>query len=255
MNEDFPPAKLPTGDAIHLWWIDLDSLGIADAEPAALLSAEEREHAARFHFARDAARYRLCRAMLRLGLGWYLGRNPCELVLRTGKFGKPFITDKGLFFNVAHSAGQGAIAFSTRGEVGIDVEAADRSVEVMDIASAYFTARERYLIAAAGPEQLRAFLRIWTRKEAVLKAVGCGIPQGLNRVDVTRGLVTFDGEEITPGDYGKSEWQVRDLAPAEGFAGAIAATPGDWAVEPWPMTWEGARTRILERFPGTQFRR
>ena len=89
MSEDFPPVKLPAEDAIHLWWIDLDSLAIADAEPAALLSPDELEHAARFHFARDATRYRVCRAMLRLGLGWYLGRNPRELVLRTGKFGKP----------------------------------------------------------------------------------------------------------------------------------------------------------------------
>jgi 4'-phosphopantetheinyl transferase len=252
MSEDFPPPELPAKDTIHLWWIDLDSLGHADAAPAALLSPAELEHAARFHFARDAARYRLCRAMLRMGLGWYLGRNPREIELRTGKFGKPYVTGANLFFNVAHSAGLGVIAFSTRSEVGVDVEAADRPVEVMDIASSYFTARETALIATAHePEQLRAFLRIWTRKEAVLKAVGCGIPNGLNRVDVIRGLVTFDGEEITPGNYGKSEWLVRDLTPREGFAGAIAASPGDWAIEHWQAGWENARTHLQARLPGT----
>jgi len=246
MNDDFPPATLPAGDAIHLWWIDLDGLGHADEAPAGLLSSEELERAARFHFARDAGRYRLCRAMLRLGLGWYLGRNPRELTIRAGKFGKPYVSDASLSFNVAHSAGLGAIAFSTRGEVGIDVEGADRSIEVMDIASSYFTARETASIAAAqGPNRLRAFLRIWTRKEAVLKAVGCGIPNRLNQVDVTRELVDFDGEAITPGDYWKSEWQVRDLKPREGFAGAIAAAPGDWAIEPWHVTWEDAQSRLL----------
>lgn len=253
MSEDFPPAKLPARNSIHVWWIDLDRLSHTDAAPSALLTPDELEHAARFHFAWDAGRYRLCRAMLRMGLGWYLGRNPREIALRTGKFGKPrLVDDAGLFFNVAHSAGLGAIAFSTRGEVGIDVEAAHRSVEVMDIASAYFTARERASIAAApGPEQLAAFLRIWTRKEAVLKAVGCGIPQGLNQVDVTRERVIFDGEAITPGDFGNSDWQVRDLAPREGFAGAIAGAPGDWAIESWDIAWEDACVSLIAGRSGT----
>ena len=239
-------------DSIHVWWIDLDSLGEQDAAPAALLSAEELEHAARFHFARDAARYRLCRAMLRLGLGWYLGQNPRRIVLRAGRFGKPYLASgAGLYFNVAHSAGLGAIAFSARGEVGIDVEAENRSVEAMDIASAYFTARETALVAAAtGPDRLKAFLRIWTRKEAVLKAVGCGIPNGLNQVDVTREQVFFDGAAITPADFGKSDWLVRDLKPLEGFAGAIAAAPGDWAIESWQVGWGNARMQLMTRFPG-----
>lgn len=255
MSEGLPPAKIPEPDTVHVWWIDLDSKEDGSAE---LLSAGELEHAARFHFAQDAKRYRLCRAMLRLGLGWYLSRNPLQIELRTGKFGKPYLApspDRSasggrLFFNVAHSAGLGAMAFSTRGEVGIDVEAANRTVEVMDIASAYFTAKETALIAAAeGPNRLTAFLRVWTRKEAVLKAVGCGIPQGLNQVDVTRERVTFDGESITPGEYGKSDWWVRDLTPRVGFAGAIAAAPGDWAIEPRWVAWGDARTRFLERFP------
>jgi 4'-phosphopantetheinyl transferase len=253
VNQDFPPAKLPAIDTIHIWWIDLDSQGDWNADSEALLSAEELAHAAKFHFARDAARYRLCRAMLRLGLGWYLGENPRQIALRAGRFGKPCLASgAGLYFNVAHSAGLGAIAFSARGEVGIDVEAAHRSVEVMDIASAYFTARETALIAAsAGPDQLKAFLRIWTRKEAVLKAVGCGIPNGLNQVDVTRDQVFFDGAAITPGDFGQSDWLVRDLKPLEGFAGAITAAPGDWTIESWQVPWETARMQLLARFSET----
>jgi len=251
MSQDFPSAKLPAMDRIHVWWFDLDSLGNEDTAPAAVLSAEELAHAAKFHFARDAARYRLCRAMLRLGLGWYLSQNPRAIALRAGRFGKPYLASgAGLYFNVAHSAGLGAIAFSARGEVGVDVEAARRTVEVMDIASAHFTARETALIAAlAAPDQLKAFLRVWTRKEAVLKAVGCGIPNGLDQVDVTRDAVFFDGEAITPGDFGKSDWMVRDLVPMEGFAGAIAASPGDWAVDSWHFSWEDARMRLLARFP------
>jgi len=62
--------------------------------------------------------------------------------------------------------------------------------------------------------------------------------------------VFFDGTAITPGDFGKSDWQVRDLATVDGFGGAIAAAPGDWVVQPWHISWEDARTGLLARFPG-----
>jgi hypothetical protein len=153
MNGEFPPAGLPDARTIHLWWVDLDGELDGEADDAAngLLSAEERERADRFRFARDASRFRICRAMLRLGLGWYLGLSPREIELRVGPFGKPYLgTDLGLFFNVAHCDGLGVLAFSTLGEVGVDVEAEHRSVEAMDIASAFFTAKEAALIEKFG---------------------------------------------------------------------------------------------------------
>jgi len=246
MKGEFPPAGMPDASTIHLWWVDLD--GGPDAGAAGLLSAEERERADRFRFARDASRFRLCRAMLRLGLGWYLGRAPREILLSVGPFGKPYLAGRAeLFFNVAHCDGLGVIAFSTLGEVGVDVEAAHRTVEAMEIASAFFTAREAESIASAGQEQNSAFLRIWTRKEAVLKAVGCGLQQSLDSLDVTEELVGLnDGATVS----GASRWRVLDLAPKHGFAAAIAAAPGAWSVEAWDVSCEDAVERVLGRFPG-----
>ena len=104
------------------------------------------------------------------------------------------------------------IAFTTVGEVGIDVEEQQREVEALEIASSHFTEKETAIIAAATTpeEQTSSFFRIWTRKEAVLKAAGCGIQQGLDTIDVSQqhtNLVELLG---SPDEIAGTTWLVRD---------------------------------------------
>jgi 4'-phosphopantetheinyl transferase len=255
MNEDFPLPGPPRALTVDVWMLDLDRPPHHDWRLGDLLSADERERAERFVFARDAERFRLGRAMLRLGLGWYLGEDPRKIALTAGWRGKPRLAEpSGLDFNVTHCGGLGLIAFTKFGEVGIDVEAMRRDIEAQDIATSNFTSREAGLIAEAGTprERMILFLRYWTRKEAVLKASGCGILDGLDTVDVSEGprrLVKLGSEG---GEMAGAGWLVRDLEGIEGFAGAVAAAPGDWSIRKWPIDCEDALRRFAARFPGVQ---
>jgi 4'-phosphopantetheinyl transferase len=233
MNGDSLLRKLPLEATIDIWRIDLDSESNSGVNLDEILSAEERKRAERFIFPRDRFRFRFCRAMLRLGLALYLQENPQKISLETNRHGKPRVADRSaLHFNVTHSGGLALIAYTRVGEVGIDVEAVQRNVEALDISSAHFTRNETALIAAAQTpeEQTRIFLRLWTRKEAVLKAAGCGILRGLDAVDVSEPSVNLVGlsgaSEETHGDC----WQVQDLEPVDGFFGAVAAPPGGWSI-------------------------
>lgn len=250
MNHALPLFGLPPKTIIDVWRIELDQpLDIA-ANLVEILSAEERERADRFVFARDAARFRLCRAMLRLGLAWYLKRAPREIGLTTGWRGKPRLAEPaGLYFNVSHCHGLALIAFTTAGEVGVDLEAAGRDLEAVEIASSNFTRKEAAMIASAptSEEQIQLFLRFWTRKEAVLKADGCGILDGLDSVDVTQqaeNLVRLQGAGAAEGS-----WLVRDMDGIDGFAGAIAARPGDWSIREWAIRCDDAVRLFQARFP------
>jgi len=250
----FPLSKLPPQATIDVWVIDLDRPLSSGANLDNLLSIQERNRAARFAFERDSLRFRLCRAMLRLGLGWYLQRSPRDIELAAGAWGKPFLTDGSeLRFNVTHSEGLGLIAFTTVGEVGIDVESLDRPVDAVDIASTYFSRSELAMIADGTTlrERVRKFLCLWTRKEAVLKAAGYGIAFGLDTVDVSQNPASGVRLSGTQGKIAGTHWAVRDLEPINNFVGAVAAPPGDWLTQQWQIRYEDALDRIVERFPGT----
>lgn len=236
-----PLRELPRARTIHVWHIQLDRPLNPAVNLDDVLSVEERNHAKRYAFASDASRFRLCRACVRLGLAWYLNKNPREVALTTGEYGKPRLTDpSGLYFNVTHAQELGLIAFTTIGEVGIDVEPVRQDIEAMDIASTNFTSKEFATIAAAATqwEQARTFLCLWTRKEAVLKAAGFGIVRGLNTVDVTQQSSNLVGLKGANGERPESFWQLRDLNLRGGFVGAIAAPPGDWSILHWPIRAE-----------------
>lgn len=249
MNEGFSLRKLPAPGTIEVWMIDLDSPLNPGANFDEILSAEEQNRADRFLFSRDAFRFRLCRAMLRLGLAGYLEKAPQKIALATNRHGKPCIAEcSTLHFNVSHSGGLGAIAFTTAGEVGIDVEAIQRDVEAVEIATANFSRDEAAMVAAAGSPQAQAriFLRLWTRKEAVLKAAGSGLLGGLEGFDVSRGPLDQVRLCYTAGDSAESCWRIQDLDPIDGFAGAVAAPAGDWSIHQYSVGCEEAIGRFAE---------
>jgi 4'-phosphopantetheinyl transferase len=254
MSNAFPLSDLPPQTTIDVWVIELDRPLNSCANLDNILSIQERNRAARFAFERDALRFRLCRAMLRLGLGWYLEKSPRDIELSTGAWGKPSLADGSkLRFNVTHSEGLGLIAFTIVGEVGIDVEALGRPIEAVDIASTYFTRSELAMIAdgTTPQEQIRIFLRLWTRKESVLKAAGYGITHGLDTVDVSQNPSSGVRLSGTQGKSAGTYWVVRDLEPINGFVGAVAATPGDWSIQQRQVRCEDAIDQVVDRFPGT----
>lgn len=87
------------------------------------------------------------------------------------------------FFNISHAGPLLAFAFAWDAEMGVDIESRARVTASSELAARFFTAREAAHLARL-QETLRAesFLRLWTCKEAVLKAMGQGLSFGLDRV-------------------------------------------------------------------------
>jgi 4'-phosphopantetheinyl transferase len=204
---------------------------------ARLLGAEERARAERFHFARDRDRYVASHGMLRSVLGRYAGQPGPALRFAAGPHGKPALAlpaGSDLRFNLSHSGDLALLAVARGREVGVDVEqVAERAW--MEVARRFFSSREQSLLAelpdGARPE---AFFRCWTRKEAYIKARGLGLHANLTAFDVS----------LAPGEpaallraaddpVGPEGWQLVDLAPAPGYAGALAVEGDGWGVACW----------------------
>ncbi len=84
-----------------------------------------------------------------------------------------------LHFSVAHAPGALLCALSADGELGVDVERAERGsgASAERLARRYFSLAEAASLAALPDERARVarFVELWTLKEAYVKALGRGI--------------------------------------------------------------------------------
>lgn len=102
--------------------------------------------------------------------------------------GKPYYNNRSKKFSISHSGNYVAVAFSDQ-EIGTDME----MLTNFDIMSAisYLHPREAECIESALNSE-DAFFKVWTRKEAYLKAIGRGILDGLNNENCLQDEITHE---------------------------------------------------------------
>ena len=194
--------------AVTVWHIPLSEGPTVDDH--ALLDAAERRRAERFLREGDRRRYVRAHAAMRRILAQEAGCRPDRLVFVAGEYGKPALADGSVRFNLSHSGDHAVLATSFDVEVGIDIE--NRAIDTQRIAGLVLAEGEMKAFAALPPdEQEAAFLRAWTRKEAVLKAVGCGLTLDPCAVEVGLGCVP-DTPELAG-----QRWTLCDFALALGL--------------------------------------
>ena len=114
-----------------------------------------------------------------------------EALIERTDAGKPFVTNSSLQFNVSHSPNWFALSWRIGHEpVGVDIEDLGRRPSFAALAERYYHPAEKAKwLAAEVSESAAAWLEIWTRKEAVLKAHGLGLRLQLNTLDTCHDAV------------------------------------------------------------------
>jgi phosphopantetheinyl transferase len=120
-------------------------------------------------------------------LAGYLGLTPAKLEFERGPAGKPQLAGAPLQFNLSHSDGLALVAVARRLPVGVDVQAPHPNASKPWFAKRVCTPQEYELFAADPRPEL--LLRLWARKEAVIKARGEGSYVGVGELDVRDDLV------------------------------------------------------------------
>lgn len=195
---------------VRVWTVQAVSSGATWEACFKKLTAEEKTRALRMRAGVTRDEFITGRALLRCLLGREPGQEARELVLREGARGKPMVD--GTSFNVAHAGGLVAVAICPEGEVGVDLERVDAGVNAEEIAEAHFAAGERTALATSN-NRVWDFVRIWTRKEAVVKALGVGLGVALDGFDVAAGDRVVLGSEVI---------FLQDLTIASGWLGCVA---------------------------------
>jgi 4'-phosphopantetheinyl transferase len=194
------------------------------------LSPDERERAGRYRFDADRRRFAWTRAILRTLLASYVGSQPGQIQFGAAARGKLHLTPPhhpaygGLRFNVSHSHEWALIALTRDREVGVDVEH-HRPLhhDLFDIATRFFAPAEVAALRALAPaEQEPAFFRIWSRKEAYIKATGEGVAAGLDTFEVSIGVEPAVTLRVPGQPAEAARWTMQSLDVGPGYGAALA---------------------------------
>lgn len=247
-----PPQHLALQpDQVHVWRANLQTT-VPIEQVLPLLSPDEQARASRFYFEKDRNRFVWARSILRLILSRYLNLAAQDLQFQYGSTGKPYLSAQNssaqnlpgqsaaqpLCFNLSHSQQWVLYAVAQNREVGVDVEQIRPERDWQGIAARFFSAPEQQALAQLdAPLKLQGFFNCWTRKEALLKAIGKGLTLPLDQfvVSLTPGqpaqlLQTFwDAQEA-------ARWSMADLPMGEDYAAAVAGV-GSWDLQGWQFDW------------------
>jgi 4'-phosphopantetheinyl transferase len=223
MDEGAPPGARTDAPVVHLFRAAVGDPPFPEEHLAGYLSEKEQARAARFHFERDVRRFRVAWGLLRTVLGRWVDEDPARLEFTVSDRGKPGLRG-GPSFNLSHSGEWVLIGVTDGGRLGVDIEVVRPVSRLEDLARRTFAPEETSeLLDLPETERQEAFFRVWTRKEAFIKAVGDGLYRDLTTfaVRADRGpgstLVRLDdpGESV-------DRWTVRTVVAPPGAEATVA---------------------------------
>lgn len=158
-------------DTVTVWLIRPAATGLPAGRPAAVLDEAERERAAAFPRAEDRRRFEVVHGAARSIVGRRLGVAPAGLRWTVGMNGKPEL-GHGVHVSLSYAEELCLLAVAAR-PVGVDVQ---RSEPAQAVARRFFPPAETR-VPALTPDGLT---RLWVRKEALVKAAGGRLMDGLH---------------------------------------------------------------------------
>ncbi len=218
-------------DTVQIWQIQLSVPPDTLEGYLTCLSQDEKSRANRFRFADDRRRFIASRGALRHILARQLHQSPDQISFCYGEYGKPFIekvsdnqkgsslqSDCGFHFNLTHSGELALCALGYQRKVGIDMENIKPIRRLESLIDRCLSDREKDQVKAQpADDQSRAFLQTWTCKEAYLKAIGLGLTQSMQTVEVQ-----LAPPRLVHVPHRCSEgWQLYPMALSDNYVGAL----------------------------------
>jgi len=240
------PRRLARGE-VHVILARLPPFASNRGAPA-ILDRQEQRRRRRLVFARDRHRFAWSHALLRAVLARYLGCSAAavQFAPRIAPQTRPSLLPGArlrLCFSLSHVGDLAAVAVARGAPLGVDVELPRNRLDPLAIAAAHFAPRETALLRSLEPsKRISAFLRLWTAKEAVLKALGTGLARPLSEVVVSLPVASSARRRLAISAEGLTLWS---LPRAGGTLSTLAvATPR--AGHP-PRVWIGSCAALSPR--------
>ncbi|MFM6191695.1 4'-phosphopantetheinyl transferase family protein [Planktothrix sp.] len=207
-----------SSQTVHVWHTNLKRSPQSLQFYQTLLSSDEQKRAERFKFEKDQQAFIIARGTLRKILSHYLNLRPEQIKFKYSSKGKPSLdfNPLPLHFNLSHAHGKAIYAIALEKNLGVDIEFI-REIEVLSLAQRFFCHSEyQWLNALPLDQQKLAFFRLWTCKEAYLKATGEGLV-GLQDIEIQTPLGS------SPQILNISQnWRLQTIKTAENYVATLA---------------------------------
>jgi 4'-phosphopantetheinyl transferase len=216
---------------VQIWLLDDTSIEPACSAFANTLSADERQRARAYRQQRHRNSFVARRSILRWLISAYLFCKPESLRFSVTQFGKPVLQGpdaERLAFSVSHTDGMALLAFAWDCCVGVDVEQRIDGLDIAGVGRGIFSAIEEETIDGARPDPAASLLSIWTRKEALLKALGPGLSGQPNAYTTEDDPLLGEGHWCASHNgTAISGWTCLDLVLGPQVRGALAVSLED----------------------------
>ncbi len=219
-----PFRKAGRAEVFH---VDLSRKAVRERAAFAWLDGDEQARWKGFRADRPRREFALCRAALRVLLCRRLACANGELTFEEGEYGKPeaYVSGRAasIRFSVSHSGRHGLIALSGRGRLGVDVEprSTRRNLDVL-IGETLTPVEQSRLAGADANRRRQLFFRLWTMKEALVKALGTGFQFHISEFEIPAAMC--NGQRLCEFRFPhlpEVGWRLENLGNPE-FAAAVA---------------------------------
>lgn len=233
LAQHFCQWRAPSAPDSAIFCVGLKLENIADwpIHCAPHTTSQEQHEAGRYAHLEDAARHLAGRALARRMLRAAFGLDGAVEFARS-PYGKPFCPEVTADFSISHSGSMVWVALCQCASVGIDVEKIRPLPDAAELTSMLHPQEQKDLLSLPQAELQTAFYRCWTRKEAVIKAVGMGLSMPLKSFSVHTGpqergwLTLFTANTACCTDamhYVYDHWTCRDISTTNGYQCSVAA--------------------------------
>lgn len=199
---------------VSIVFVRTDSESVLNDRWIDLLSDEEKLRLSRFRREEDQSTYLVAHVTKRLILASELNlSSPLALKFRTNAYGKPYLDKHAIHFNLSHTDGMIALAWSGNSPIGVDIENLLRHPYDRKAAQLVLSESELEDVDASN-HQVERFLEYWTMKEAAAKGEGKGLQLDFRKVNLLEDRIQI----------GESRWKIECFHPSNQHIAALATT-------------------------------
>ena len=228
LNASGRPAGKDLENELHLWSVDLDRLKLSIRDAEQMLPESEKFRSQCFCLETIKARYIKSHYLIRLLLGQYLGTDFYHQEFHYNEHGKPSLGNDSknnvCYFNLSNAENICVYVFTKDSDPGVDIEKIHAMDNMNSIVEIYFSLSEKIkYFSLSEQNRIKTFFQYWTRKEALLKAIGLGLSYPLDKFDVISNETRNAPFYITTNHQNsETEWMIQDVNILDGYAAALA---------------------------------